>query len=65
MSSATATAEQNAVSIEIGMVGLNRGLASNPAAPLGGIRASGLGREGRAGGVEECLETEYVAIGRG
>jgi len=45
------------------MVGLNTGLVSNPAAPFGGIKQSGLGREGGAVGIEEYLETKYVAIG--
>jgi succinate-semialdehyde dehydrogenase/glutarate-semialdehyde dehydrogenase len=49
--------------LETGMVGLNTGLVSNPAAPFGGIKQSGLGREGGAFGIEEYLETKYVAIG--
>jgi succinate-semialdehyde dehydrogenase/glutarate-semialdehyde dehydrogenase len=49
--------------LESGMVGLNIGLVSNPAAPFGGIKQSGLGREGGAVGIEEYLETKYVAIG--
>ena len=44
------------------MVGLNQGLVSNPAAPFGGIKASGLGREGGRAGIEEFLETKYVAL---
>jgi succinate-semialdehyde dehydrogenase/glutarate-semialdehyde dehydrogenase len=48
--------------LESGMVGLNTGLVSNPAAPFGGIKQSGLGREGGAVGIEEYLETKYVAI---
>jgi succinate-semialdehyde dehydrogenase/glutarate-semialdehyde dehydrogenase len=51
--------------LEAGMVGLNTGLVSNPAAPFGGIKESGLGREGGALGIEEYLETKYVAIGLG
>ena len=51
--------------LESGMVGLNTGLVSNPAAPFGGIKQSGLGREGGALGIEEYLETKYVAIGFG
>jgi succinate-semialdehyde dehydrogenase/glutarate-semialdehyde dehydrogenase len=51
--------------LETGMVGLNTGLVSNPAAPFGGIKQSGLGREGGALGIEEYLETKYVAVGRG
>jgi succinate-semialdehyde dehydrogenase/glutarate-semialdehyde dehydrogenase len=44
------------------MVGLNRGLVSNAAAPFGGVKHSGFGREGGAEGIEEYLETKYVAI---
>ena len=43
------------------MVGLNRGLVSDPAAPFGGVKESGLGREGGFEGIEEYLETTYVA----
>jgi succinate-semialdehyde dehydrogenase/glutarate-semialdehyde dehydrogenase len=50
--------------LESGMVGLNTGLVSNPAAPFGGIKQSGLGREGGSVGIDEYLETKYVAIGR-
>jgi succinate-semialdehyde dehydrogenase / glutarate-semialdehyde dehydrogenase len=49
--------------LESGMVGLNTGLVSNPAAPFGGIKQSGLGREGGSVGIEEYLETKYVAVG--
>ena len=48
--------------LEAGMVGLNQGLVSNPAAPFGGIKHSGLGREGGSVGIEEFLETKYVAL---
>ncbi len=48
--------------LETGMVGLNQGIVSNPAAPFGGIKQSGFGREGGAEGIEEYLETKYVAI---
>ena len=48
--------------LEAGMVGLNTGLVSNPAAPFGGIKQSGLGREGGTVGIEEFLENKYVAI---
>ena len=48
--------------LETGMIGLNQGLVSNPAAPFGGVKASGFGREGGAEGIEEYLETKYVAI---
>jgi succinate-semialdehyde dehydrogenase/glutarate-semialdehyde dehydrogenase len=49
--------------LEAGMIGLNTGLVSNPAAPFGGVKQSGLGREGGTVGIEEFLETKYVAIG--
>lgn len=48
--------------LEVGMVGLNTGLVSNPAAPFGGVKQSGLGREGGKIGIEEFLETKYTAI---
>ncbi|SHF62087.1 succinate semialdehyde dehydrogenase [Jatrophihabitans endophyticus] len=47
--------------LEVGMVGLNRGIVSDPAAPFGGVKQSGLGREGGFEGIEEYLETTYVA----
>jgi succinate-semialdehyde dehydrogenase/glutarate-semialdehyde dehydrogenase len=47
--------------LEVGMVGLNRGLVSDPAAPFGGVKESGLGREGGFEGIDEYLETTYVA----
>ena len=48
--------------LESGMVGLNTVLVSNPAAPFGGIKASGLGREGGPEGIEEYLETKYIGL---
>lgn len=48
--------------LESGMVGVNQGIVSNPAAPFGGVKSSGLGREGGAEGIEEYLETKYVGI---
>ena len=48
--------------LEVGMVGLNTGLVSNPAAPFGGVRQSGLGREGGKVGIEEFLEYKYTAL---
>ncbi|HEY3572455.1 MAG TPA: NAD-dependent succinate-semialdehyde dehydrogenase [Arthrobacter sp.] len=48
--------------LEVGMVGLNTGLVSNPIAPFGGIKQSGLGREGGKVGIEEFLEYKYTAI---
>ncbi|MGP8162660.1 MAG: NAD-dependent succinate-semialdehyde dehydrogenase [Acidimicrobiales bacterium] len=50
-----------AEALETGMVGLNRGLVSDPAAPFGGVKQSGLGREGGHEGMNEYLETKYVA----
>ena len=47
--------------LEVGMVGLNRGLVSDPAAPFGGVKQSGLGREGSYEGIDAYLETTYVA----
>jgi succinate-semialdehyde dehydrogenase/glutarate-semialdehyde dehydrogenase len=48
--------------IESGMVGLNQGVVSNPAAPFGGIKQSGYGREGGFEGILEYLEVKYVAL---
>jgi succinate-semialdehyde dehydrogenase/glutarate-semialdehyde dehydrogenase len=48
--------------LETGMVGLNTGLVSNPAAPFGGVKQSGFGREGGREGIDEYLSTKYVAI---
>jgi succinate-semialdehyde dehydrogenase/glutarate-semialdehyde dehydrogenase len=49
-------------SLETGMIGLNQGLVSNPAAPFGGVKQSGFGREGGFEGISEYLETKYVAV---
>ncbi len=46
--------------LEFGMVGVNTGIVSNPAAPFGGVKHSGFGREGGFEGIEEYLETKYV-----
>jgi succinate-semialdehyde dehydrogenase / glutarate-semialdehyde dehydrogenase len=54
-----------AESLEFGMVGFNTGLISNPAAPFGGVKASGFGREGGFEGIEEYLETTYVSLPAG
>jgi succinate-semialdehyde dehydrogenase/glutarate-semialdehyde dehydrogenase len=51
-----------AEALETGMVGLNQGVVSNPAAPFGGIKQSGLGREGGSVGIDEFLETKYIGI---
>ena len=48
--------------LEVGMVGINRGLVSEPAAPFGGVKASGLGREGGHHGMREFCEAKYVAV---
>jgi succinate-semialdehyde dehydrogenase/glutarate-semialdehyde dehydrogenase len=48
--------------LETGMVGLNQGMVSNAGAPFGGIKQSGIGREGGHEGLEEFLETKYVAV---
>ncbi|WP_040765757.1 NAD-dependent succinate-semialdehyde dehydrogenase [Tsukamurella sp. 1534] len=48
--------------IESGMVGVNRGVISDPAGPFGGVKASGFGREGGSEGIEEYLETRYIAL---
>lgn len=51
--------------LDYGMVGINTGLLSNPAAPFGGVKQSGFGREGGFEGIEEYLETTYVGISAG
>ncbi|WP_448664190.1 NAD-dependent succinate-semialdehyde dehydrogenase [Sphingomonas sp. CJ20] len=48
--------------LEVGMVALNRGLVSDPAAPFGGVKQSGLGREGSYHGLHEYLEAKYIAV---
>jgi succinate-semialdehyde dehydrogenase/glutarate-semialdehyde dehydrogenase len=48
--------------LETGMVGLNQGMVSNAAAPFGGVKASGFGREGGPEGINEYLEIKYVAM---
>jgi succinate-semialdehyde dehydrogenase/glutarate-semialdehyde dehydrogenase len=48
--------------LDYGMVGLNRGLISDPAAPFGGTKQSGIGREGAHEGMMEFLETQYVSV---
>lgn len=48
--------------LETGMVGINQGVVSNPAAPFGGVKASGFGREGGFEGIEEYLITKYVGL---
>jgi succinate-semialdehyde dehydrogenase / glutarate-semialdehyde dehydrogenase len=48
--------------LETGMVGLNQGMVSNAGAPFGGVKQSGIGREGGKEGLEEFLETKYIAV---
>jgi succinate-semialdehyde dehydrogenase / glutarate-semialdehyde dehydrogenase len=51
-----------AEALETGMLGLNQGVVSNAGAPFGGVKASGIGREGGNEGIEEYLETKYIAL---
>lgn len=48
--------------VETGMLGVNRGMVSDASAPFGGVKSSGIGREGGEAGIEEYLETRYVAL---
>jgi succinate-semialdehyde dehydrogenase/glutarate-semialdehyde dehydrogenase len=48
--------------LEVGMIGLNQGMVSNAGAPFGGVKQSGIGREGGPEGIEEYLEIKYVAM---
>jgi succinate-semialdehyde dehydrogenase / glutarate-semialdehyde dehydrogenase len=48
--------------LDAGMVGINRGLVSDPSAPFGGFKQSGIGREGARAGIEEYLETQYFSV---
>ena len=48
--------------LETGMVGLNQGIVSNAAAPFGGVKQSGFGREGGSEGINEYLELKYIAV---
>jgi succinate-semialdehyde dehydrogenase/glutarate-semialdehyde dehydrogenase len=48
--------------LEVGMVGLNQGVVSNAAAPFGGVKASGIGREGGRVGIDEYQELRYIAV---
>lgn len=50
--------------LEVGMLGLNTGLVANAAAPFGGVKASGIGREGGKVGIDEFLEYKYIAVPR-
>jgi succinate-semialdehyde dehydrogenase/glutarate-semialdehyde dehydrogenase len=51
-----------AESLESGMVAINKGVISDPAAPFGGFKQSGLGREGGFAGIEEFLESKFIGI---
>jgi succinate-semialdehyde dehydrogenase/glutarate-semialdehyde dehydrogenase len=53
---------RTAESLESGMVAINKGVISDPAAPFGGVKQSGLGREGGFAGIEEFLETKYIGV---
>ncbi len=50
--------------LQVGMVGINTGIVSNPSAPFGGVEQSGLGRGGGVVGIDEYLEHQYAAIPR-
>jgi succinate-semialdehyde dehydrogenase/glutarate-semialdehyde dehydrogenase len=52
-----------AEALEYGIVGINEGIISTPVAPFGGMKASGLGREGSKYGIEEFLEIKYLCLG--
>jgi succinate-semialdehyde dehydrogenase/glutarate-semialdehyde dehydrogenase len=49
--------------LDAGMVGVNEGIFSNETVPFGGVKESGLGREGGAEGLDEYLETKYICLG--
>jgi succinate-semialdehyde dehydrogenase/glutarate-semialdehyde dehydrogenase len=57
-----ARAIRTAEALEAGMVAINRGVISDPAAPFGGVKQSGLGREGGFAGIHEFLETKYIGV---
>jgi succinate-semialdehyde dehydrogenase/glutarate-semialdehyde dehydrogenase len=48
--------------VETGMLGVNRGMVSDASAPFGGVKSSGIGREGGEAGIEEYCEQRYVAL---
>jgi succinate-semialdehyde dehydrogenase/glutarate-semialdehyde dehydrogenase len=52
-----------AKALEFGMMGVNTGAMSNEVAPFGGVKQSGLGREGSRWGMDEYLETKYLCLG--
>ena len=51
-----------AEALDAGMVGVNRGVVSDPAAPFGGVKQSGIGREGARAGLREYQETQYFSV---
>jgi succinate-semialdehyde dehydrogenase/glutarate-semialdehyde dehydrogenase len=53
---------RTAEALEAGMVAINKGVISDPAAPFGGVKQSGLGREGGFDGIHEFLETKYIGV---
>ncbi|MFT7494912.1 MAG: succinate-semialdehyde dehydrogenase/glutarate-semialdehyde dehydrogenase [Alteromonas macleodii] len=59
------TIEKVSSSLEVGMVGVNTGIISTAVAPFGGVKSSGIGREGARAGLDEYLETKYVCYGMG
>ncbi|MEJ6760696.1 MAG: NAD-dependent succinate-semialdehyde dehydrogenase [Candidatus Planktophila sp.] len=61
-SSELGRAIRTAEKMESGMVAINRGVVSDPAAPFGGVKQSGLGREGGFAGIHEFLETKYIGV---
>ena len=57
-----ARAIRTAEALETGMVSVNRGVISDPAAPFGGVKQSGIGREGGFDGIHEFLESKYIGV---
>ena len=55
--------DRNAAIAEYGMVGINEGIISTEVAPFGGVKQSGIGREGSKYGIEEYLEIKYLCLG--
>ena len=55
-------ATQVGSALDVGIVGINRGFVSSAAAPFGGVKTSGLGREGGLHGLDEYLETQYLSM---
>jgi len=61
-SASLARAIRTAEAMESGMVAINKGVISDPAAPFGGVKQSGLGREGGFDGIHEFLQTKYIGV---